>query len=155
MTTTNEQTEILSKSIGNDGLDTRSPFISHMKGMLGEMDLEGANMQEPKNAGLEDTCHLMVTGQIMLRQEKFPLEIRRGMTILAKDGTLAGKVAAVVLAKTGRPATHLLLSHLPDQADYRLVPAESVLEARQDTIVLNLSSRQVKALPRWRSDQPF
>jgi sporulation protein YlmC with PRC-barrel domain len=119
------------------------------------MEMEGANTQDPQKACPEDFCHLMVSGQIILGHEKSPLEIRRGMTILAKDGATVGRVAAVVLITTGQPANHLLLSHLPEQADYRLVPVESIRQVRQDTIVLNLSSRQVKVLPRWRSDQPF
>jgi hypothetical protein len=77
------------------------------------------------------------------------------MTIQTQDGATAGKIAAVVLTTTGQPATHLLLNHLPDQADYRLISVGSIQDVRQDTIVLNLTSRQVQALPRWRSDQSF
>lgn len=95
---------------------------------------------------------LMVTAMVCSETScSFNGEVRRGMTILSVDGWEVGKVAAVVLEGDAQKATHLLLSRLPQESGYWLVPLGIVIEITSKGVQLSASKRFVDALPRWQT----
>jgi hypothetical protein len=97
---------------------------------------------------------LMISGQISAGEgEGYLVEVRRGMTILARGGAEAGKVAAVALEPDGGQAAYILQCHLPYSPDYRKVSLDLIERVDDDTIFLSLKTEEVAKLPRWRSSE--
>ena len=80
-------------------------------------------------------------------KDSSPVEIKRGMTILTKDGRDAGWVAAVVLDGTNQNVSHILLTHLHLSPDYRLVPINLIQQVSQETVLLHVDREAVEGLP--------
>ena len=78
-------------------------------------------------------------------------EVRRGMVIRSRDGLEVGKVAAVVLDRFDRKATHILLSRLPEECGYWLVPASSVAQVDAERVQLSIPGSAIDTLPPWHS----
>lgn len=73
------------------------------------------------------------------------------MTIQSREGLEVGKMAAVVLNGDHRNATHILLGRLPERKGYWLVPVDSIVQVRDESIQLSIPVQAVETLPRWHS----
>jgi hypothetical protein len=109
--------------------------------------------QSEKNG--EDTTFtqkLMVNGFVCPEGScTLPVEIWRGMGIRSVEGHETGKVAAVLLKGEDRTATHVLLSRLPENRGYWLVPVEAITEVLEEEVLLSIPLTEIDSLPRWHS----
>lgn len=91
---------------------------------------------------------LMVSGLVYLeREDSSPVEVRRDMTILTREGQPAGKVAAVVIDNDSQKVTHVLLGRLQPGPEYRLVPVDLIEQVHEETVRLDIWSEAVESLP--------
>jgi sporulation protein YlmC with PRC-barrel domain len=96
-------------------------------------------------------AELLVSGTIMPDQARqVPVEVRRGMTIVTREGQEAGTVAAIVVDKALRNVTHILLSRLSHLPEYRLVPLDLVAQVSDETVLLGIFNPVVSSLATWR-----
>ena len=82
---------------------------------------------------------------------EFSGQVRRGMSIISGDSLEVGKVAAIVLEGYSQKATHLLLSRLPQESGYWLVPLGSVTGITSQGVQLSTSKKGVEAFPKWQA----
>lgn len=97
-----------------------------------------------------ESCKLMVCGFVAPRGA--PVEIRRGMAILSCEGLGIGKVAALVVKGYGEPVEQILLSRLPDEKGYWIVPVERVLSGTSESVQVDLTRQEASELPLWHMD---
>jgi sporulation protein YlmC with PRC-barrel domain len=71
------------------------------------------------------------------------------MVIRTNEGREVGKVAAVVIDSQSQAVTHIILGHLPETLEYRLVPAALIEEVDAEAIVLGIFSPLVESLPKY------
>jgi sporulation protein YlmC with PRC-barrel domain len=96
-------------------------------------------------------AELLVSGTLLPDQvRQVPVEVQRGMAILTREGQEAGTVAAIVVDKTDRSVTHILLSRLSQLPEYRLVPLDLVAQVSDETVRLSIFNPVVSSLATWR-----
>lgn len=93
---------------------------------------------------------LATQGAILLPESHRWVEVKRGMLVRSSEGMVAGQVAALVVDAGRQQVTHVLLTRLSAELDYRLVPVEMVRDVPVETLLLRISSADVGRLPRWR-----
>lgn len=91
----------------------------------------------------------MESGFVCIPEQDDGIEVRRGMSILSIEKCLLGKVAAVARNGKSDCAEFLLLSRLPEQGGYRIVPVHLITHVRDGGVELNLSGEGVEQLPAW------
>jgi sporulation protein YlmC with PRC-barrel domain len=110
---------------------------------------------QPKNQDIqkvESMQQLMVSGFVCPENScDLSGEIRRGMLILSSDGLEVGKVAAIVLNGGNHKATHVLLSRLPKENGYWLVPVDMIEGISEQGVQLSVSETAVESLTEWHS----
>jgi sporulation protein YlmC with PRC-barrel domain len=79
------------------------------------------------------------------------VDVRRGMVILTSEGHEAGRVAGVIIDRAGQHVTHILLTHLGQLPEYRLVPVALVDEVHEEMVRLSILRPVVNTLPIWQS----
>ena len=103
-------------------------------------------MQMPADDGHthEDLIHddpnteLTVSGSVYLGDASdAAVEVRRGMSILTREGHEAGRVAAIIVDKSDQHVMHILLSRLQQRTEYRLVPISIIEQVYEETVVLS------------------
>jgi hypothetical protein len=92
---------------------------------------------------------LMIHGTILLQRPHRWVEVKRGMLVRSSEGMVVGQVAALVVDDEGQQVIHFLLTRLSSELDYRLVPVELVRDLPVETLLLSISSADVRHLPRW------
>lgn len=95
---------------------------------------------------------LLVAGIVHLEGKRGPVEVERGMPILAQDGTGAGAVAAVVMDRHCHRVTHVLLGHVPPTAVYRLAPVSLIERIDGKTLWLRALTEEIEKLPVYQPD---
>jgi sporulation protein YlmC with PRC-barrel domain len=112
-------------------------------------------MSKPINQdGVTTECaqKLMVRGFVCPESScTLSIDVRRGMSILSKEGIDMGQVAAVILDRNSQKATHILLCHLPEKRGYWMIPVDLISEVRDGILRLAIPGKVVDALPLWRS----
>ena len=84
----------------------------------------------------------------LAQQDSLPVEIRRGMAILTKNGQKAGQIAAVLLNNDSQTITHLLFAPWPQLSDYRLATVDLIKQVTGEMVLLHLGSEAIACLPR-------
>jgi hypothetical protein len=97
----------------------------------------------------KDVQKLMTRGTILLQRPHRWVEVKRGMLVRSSDGMVAGQVAALVVDDEGQQVTHFLLTRVSSELDYRLIPVELIRDVPVETLLLSISSADVRHLPRW------
>lgn len=77
------------------------------------------------------------------------VNVQRGMIILTSEGHEAGRVAGVIIERAGQHVTHILLTHLGQLPEYRLVPVALVDEVHEEMVRLSILRPVVNTLPIW------
>lgn len=91
---------------------------------------------------------LLVSGWIHLEPPgSGPVEVRREMIVLGRDGVTMGSVAAVVVDCATQATTHVLLGRLAPDLEYRLVPLSLIERVDEAAVRLRISSQGVSQLP--------
>ncbi len=91
---------------------------------------------------------LLVSSLIRLgKPEAGLVELRRGMAVVDQAGQEAGAVAAVVLDCARQTITQVLLGHLPQTADYRLIPLSLIDRIDEGTVWLSITGADIENLP--------
>ncbi len=91
---------------------------------------------------------LLVSGRVSLSAPGgSPVEVTRGMSILSRDGREVGRVAAVVVDRRSRVATHILLCRWPQTPEYRLAALGHVAEVSEAAVRLQIHGQAVAGLP--------
>lgn len=83
------------------------------------------------------------------REGESAANVRRGMIILTSEGHEAGRVAGVIIDRAGQHVTHILLTHLAQLPEYRLVPVALVDEVHEEMVRLTILQPVVNTLPIW------
>jgi hypothetical protein len=92
---------------------------------------------------------LLVSSWIQLEASgSAPIEVRREMALLGRDGAALGTVAAVVVDGHMQAATHLLLAWRHPELEYRLIPLPLIERVEGQAIRLRISGLDVSRLPR-------
>jgi hypothetical protein len=92
---------------------------------------------------------LLVTARLRLEPlGSAPVEVRRAMPILGREGVVMGTVAAVVVKGASEAATHLLLCRLGPQPEYRLVRLTLIERVGENFVQLRIASADADRLPR-------
>lgn len=100
--------------------------------------------------GGDAEVELLVSGNFVPdHASQFPVEVRRGMAIMTREGHEAGTVAAIVVDKQGRHVTHILLSRQSQLPEYRLVPLKLVAQVSDETVQLDIFNPVVSTLATW------
>jgi hypothetical protein len=95
---------------------------------------------------------LMASGTVCLPGHcDLLVEVRRGMTILSKEGRGLGKVAAVVVQGSDHKTTHVLLTQLPEQNGYWMVPVGWILDVGDESLRISVTGEATTFLPEWHS----
>ena len=95
-------------------------------------------------------AELLVYGTLLPDQAgRTSVEVRRGMAVFTCEGQEAGTVAAVVVDKTDRSVTHILLSRVIHRPEYRLVPLDLVAQVSDETVRLHIFNPVVSSLATW------
>ena len=95
----------------------------------------------------ENQKTMMVSGQLYLKgADGPPVEVRRCMAVLSRDGCELGMVAAVCLDPHTRYITAVLLGRLPVTADYRLIPIDLIDHVSEDAVHLRITAESVQEL---------
>jgi hypothetical protein len=94
---------------------------------------------------------LMESGQLCLAEAAAPLSVRRGMRLLANDGSFVGFVAAVVTTVDLTQVTHLLVTRRCPHPQYQMAPVAWIAEVSGLQIQLKVAAAVVDALPPWHS----
>ena len=76
-----------------------------------------------------------------------PVEVRRAMTVLGRDGVALGSVAAVVADPATRAVTDLVLGGCPPGQEYRLIPQALIEQVAEAVVQVRLSRAEVAQLP--------
>lgn len=109
-------------------------------------------LNSPDGGSNESTQKLMVSGFVCPESScALSAEVRRGMSIVSKEGREVGRVAAVILNRDNCKATHILLSRLPEVSGYWLVPVDLIVGVRDESVQLSIPGQAVGTLPRWHS----
>jgi hypothetical protein len=95
---------------------------------------------------------LMVSGQVPLGPQRCLAELHRGMLVLTQEKLDAGIVAALLLNCHSQQITHLLLSHVPPTAVYRLAPVSLIDRVDGQRIWLRAPMEAIEKLPRHQPD---
>lgn len=91
---------------------------------------------------------LFVEGHIPLAgPESEPVEIRRGMIVMSREGSEAGQVAALVVDGDSLAVTHVLLVRWRAGLDYRLLPVGLVAAVNDGVVRLAISDAAIDKLP--------
>src|SRR4051794_11495442 len=89
---------------------------------------------------------MIVSGSIYPDQESdIAVEVRRGMVILAMDGEEAGRVAAIIVDKHDQAVTHIVLSRLSQNPEYRLVPISIIEQVVEEKVQLRIFNQVVNS----------
>lgn len=92
---------------------------------------------------------LMTHSTILLQRPHRWVEVKRGMLVRSSEGTVVGQIAALVVDAGRQQVTHFLLTRLSSELDYRLVPVDLVRDVPVETLLLSISSTDVRHLPCW------
>lgn len=96
-------------------------------------------------AQVDHPVHLMVSGRIDA------VEVRRGMLVVDESGETIAFLAGILIGDGETRATHLLLSRLPLNGDYRMVPVEWIQDVDLDRVCVCLGRDNWATLPRHES----
>lgn len=77
------------------------------------------------------------------------VEVERDMIILTSDGREAGRVAAVLVNRTDRNATHIILNCGIGPPEYRLVPIALIERVQEGKVLLHIVYQTVAGLAKW------
>jgi|GEM_PF-2835962 len=77
-------------------------------------------------------------------------EINRGMSIISRDGYLAGYVAAVVVDLIKNRVISVLFNRGRQVVDYRLVSVDTIEYVGEYVILLNINRAYTASLSEWR-----
>lgn len=92
---------------------------------------------------------LMISGVFTLAQpEGASAFVKRGMSILSREGDEVGKVAAVSFSEE-QAVQSILLARLPEKIEYRIVPINQIAAVYEQHLVLTLTAVQIEGLERW------
>jgi hypothetical protein len=94
---------------------------------------------------------LMTRGTVRPEGQAGPVEIERGMQVIAADDLELGKVAALLVDGTDEIGG-LLLSKLPEMAGYWVVQMSLVEGVEQGQVRLRMLGVESSHLPAWRAD---
>ena len=95
----------------------------------------------------ENQKTIMVSGQLRLKgMAGPPVEVRRCMAVLSRDGRELGMVAAVCLDPLTQDVATVLLGRLPVTADYRLIPIDLIDHVSEDAVHLCITAESVQEL---------
>jgi len=97
----------------------------------------------------KDVQKLMTHGTILLKRPLRWVEVKRGMLVRSSEGLVAGQIAALVVDAGRQQVTHFLLTRLSSELDYRLVPVDLVRDVPVETLLLSISSADIKELSCW------
>ena len=115
--------------------------------------MQKVDRSNTKEAGAtESKVKLMASGTVCLPGNcDLLIEVRRGMTILSREGWGLGKVAAVVVQGSDHRATHVLLTRLPEQSGYWMVPVGWILDVGDESLRISVTGEATAFLPEWHS----
>ncbi len=116
--------------------------------------MSSVNSPLTKNNGFAQRTHKLMAHAFVCPDNGCVLsaEVKRGMSILSKEGTEVGQVAAVILDSRTRKATHILLSRLPETIGYWMVPVSLIAEVQDEFARLDAPGNVVDTLPTWQSE---
>ena len=104
----------------------------------------------PENGRLRSSEQkLMTHGTILLQRPHRWVEVKRGMLVRSSEGMVIGQVAALAVDAGRQQVTHFLLTRLSSELDYRIVPVNLIRDVPVETLVLSMSSADVRHLARW------
>jgi hypothetical protein len=95
---------------------------------------------------------LLVSGRVQLEPQCCSAELQRVMLVLTQEGLDAGIAAALVMNGRSQQITHILLSHVPPSAVYRLAPVSLIDRIDGQRIWLRAPMEAIERLPRHRPD---
>ena len=95
----------------------------------------------------ENQKTMMVSGQFHLKgTDGPPVEVRRCMAVLSRDGLELGMVAAVCFDSQTQDVSDVLLGRLPVTADYRLIPIDLIDHVSEDAVHLRITAESMREL---------
>ncbi len=113
---------------------------------------EVSHSERGADGASENRVKLMASGFVFPKGNRSrPFQVSRGMPILSKEGRELGKVAAVVMNSTEMRSTHILLSRLPEENGYWMVPVEWIEEVGGNSIRLSTGHESTGSFPEWHS----
>lgn len=104
------------------------------------------------DSGTNPPGKLLVCGLVQLSRDSDPVEVRRGMPVLAQDGHEVGAVAAVVLDCRNRKVTDVLFGYVPPTTTYHLVSPDLIGKIDESRLWLRVTIKDLANLPVHRPD---